>query len=294
MCCSKMWGLVVFVVLFITVEILAEAAFFQLVRWKSCLPKRNNKAPREGLLWRQKKQLGGWEISLSSIFPISCSNLHELFRELMDISVWDSGDREVKKSEMESQPQRGRGKGCPRWSDMNKSLVSLDVVYQLWWGSTSHNLFFSSEKWDYNGITCRKGSCKTMLPYKLRAVTWGNYHIPLLILKGTGGGLCLLWCMYVEEQTQWLWVWSSAIIWLDEIQCHVQVVLNSASWEQCTRDNPAWPFHGQMATRAVLREHLLNPGCERLLVPEMAGQPWNPLIFCRDADSSGWWGLRHI
>lgn len=39
----------------------------------------------------------------------------------MCISVWDSGDREVKKSEMESQPRRGRGKGCPRWSEMNPS-----------------------------------------------------------------------------------------------------------------------------------------------------------------------------
>ena len=61
------------------------------------------------------------EISLSSIFPISCSILHKLCRELMGISVWDSGDRKLRKSKTESQPQRGRRKGSPRWSGTNPS-----------------------------------------------------------------------------------------------------------------------------------------------------------------------------
>lgn len=49
-----MWGLVVFVVLFIIVRIVAEAAVFQLIQWKSCLHLKTNRAPGEGLLRRNR------------------------------------------------------------------------------------------------------------------------------------------------------------------------------------------------------------------------------------------------
>lgn len=61
------------------------------------------------------------KISPSSSFPISCSILHKLFRELMSVSAWDSEDREMRKSKTESQPQRGGRKSSPQWSGTNPS-----------------------------------------------------------------------------------------------------------------------------------------------------------------------------
>jgi len=88
------------------VEILAEAAFSQLIRWKSGLPKRTIKAPREHLLLKIEETTMEEEISLSSTFPISLSILCKLFREL--VGIYSSGLR--RQGDEETQDRKSASK----------------------------------------------------------------------------------------------------------------------------------------------------------------------------------------
>lgn len=119
--------------------------------------------------------------------------------------------------------------------------------------STSPSFPFSSEKWVYKCVTCRKSFCKTEPCCHINSEQLFGVITPFLC--------CLLRCTYVEEQSLWLWVWrvwSSAIIWLDEVQ-HVQIVLNSAHWVQCTCYNSAQLFRGHVSTAPVFREDNASP-----------------------------------
>lgn len=131
----------------------------------------------------------------------------------MGISVWDSGDREIRKSKMESEPQRRRRKSCPRWSGMRPSTSCGACAHtRCIYLERPHWKGDSQEKFCVMFVAITKAIVTCFQVTRISRHRWtlvcllvvGTYY-PYRLLEALWNHDCLLWgfSLQVWEETQW-------------------------------------------------------------------------------------------